>query len=304
MIAFNVKKFFSSMAIRIALNHHTQYQYDRSVFLSPHVIRLRPAAHAHASIETYSLTIEPENHVLHWQQDPFGNFLARVDFLGPLQTMAFQVHIQARLEPVNPFDFFIDTYAESYPFDYQAQLKKDLTSYLEVAQASPYLTEWLKQIDQTKRGTVDFLNYLNQRVYQHVAYSVRLQPGVQTAEETLQRAIGSCRDSGWLLVQVLRHLGLAARFVSGYLAQVSVTATKGNTPVNPEGDSLGLHAWAEVYVPGAGWIGLDPTSGLLTTEGHIPLACTPDPVGAAPVTGTTDSCETTLTYTNTLVRLR
>lgn len=291
------------MAVRVALHHHTQYNYDRVVFASPHLIRLKPAAHTRTSIESYSLTIEPKNHVLHWQQDPFGNFLARVDFWEPMQTMTINVEIIACLEPVNPFDFFIDTYAGSFPFDYEARLKKDLAPYLEITEQGPHLTQWLRKFDQTKQGTVDFLINLNREVFQTVAYTVRLQPGVQTVEETLHQAIGSCRDSGWLLVQILRHLGLAARFVSGYLAQVATDETASNDSASLVENSLALHAWAEVYIPGAGWIGLDPTSGMLATEGHIPLACTPDPLGAAPITGTTDQTETTLTYTNTLDRL-
>ncbi len=291
------------MPIRVAIHHHTHYEYDRMVFVSPHLIRLKPAAHTHALIESYSLTVEPANHALHWQQDPFGNFVARVDFWEPVQTMAINVEIVAGLEPVNPFDFFIDTYAESFPFAYDPQLKKDLVSYLEITEQGPYMTQWLGEIDQTKRGTVDFLISLNQQLYQAVAYTIRMQPGVQTVEETLQQAIGSCRDSGWLLVQTLRQLGMAARFVSGYLAQVATDETTANDPANPIENSLALHAWAEVYIPGAGWIGLDPTSGMLATEGHIPLACTPDPTGAAPITGTTDQAETTLSYTNTLDRL-
>ena len=291
------------MAIRVALDHHTHYHYDRMVFVSPQLIRLKPAAHSRTSIESYSLTIEPENHALHWQQDPFGNFVARVDFWGSLQTMSIRVQLIASLEPVNPFDFFIDTYAESFPFEYDDTLKKDLTLYLEIAEQGPYLTQWLKKIGQPKLGTVDFLIQLNQQVYQSIAYTERLQPGVQTAEETLQSAIGSCRDLTWLLVQLLRHLGLAARFVSGYLAQVATDETKLTLPTDAKADSLALHAWAEVYVPGAGWIGLDPTSGMMATEGHIPLACTPEPVGAAPVTGTTDPAETEFTYTTTLTRL-
>ncbi|MBD2753707.1 transglutaminase family protein [Spirosoma validum] len=290
------------MAIRVAIHHHTQYQYDRMVYLSPQLIRLKPAAHTHASIESYSLTIEPKNHSVHWQQDPFGNFIARIDFWEPMQAMSITVDITAGLEPVNPFDFFIDTYAESFPFSYEPQLKKDLVSYLEITEEGQYMTQWLAKIDQSTQGTVDFLIKLNQQMYQTIAYTIRLEEGIQTTEETLQRAIGSCRDSGWLLVQTLRHLGLAARFVSGYLAQVAPDETSDSDP-SPIENSLALHAWAEVYIPGAGWIGLDPTSGMLATEGHIPLACTPDPVGAAPLTGTSDQSETTLTYINTLVRL-
>lgn len=291
------------MVVRVAIHHHTQYQYDRMVLLSPHLIRLKPAAHTHALIESYSLTVEPENHVVHWQQDPFGNFVARVDFWEPMQTMAIKVEIIAGLEPINPFDFFIDTYAESFPFEYDTQLKKDLISYLEVTESGMYMAQWLAQIDQTKRSTVDFLINLNQKIFQTIAYTVRLEPGVQTVDETLQQAIGSCRDSSWLLVQTLRQVGLAARFVSGYLAQIATDDALSDGSTNAIENSLALHAWAEVYIPGAGWIGLDPTSGMLATESHIPLACTPDPMGAAPITGTSDQSETTLTYTNTLERL-
>ncbi|UFH54866.1 transglutaminase family protein [Spirosoma sp. KNUC1025] len=292
------------MAIRVALEHYTQYDYDRMVYLSPQLIRLKPAAHSRATIESYSLTVKPENHVLHWQQDPFGNFIARVDFSGAIQSMTIDVQLVASLEPVNPFDFFIDTYAESFPFDYETILKKELALYLEKSELGPYLAQWLKQIDfQTKLGTVDFLIRLNQQVCQAIAYRERLQPGVQTPDETLQRAIGSCRDLAWLLVQLLRQLGLAARFVSGYLAQLKVETSVENGSSESVEDSLALHAWAEVYIPGAGWIGLDPTSGMLAAEGHIPLACTADPVSAAPLTGTAGLAETKFTYRSHLSRL-
>jgi transglutaminase-like putative cysteine protease len=286
------------MSTRVAIHHHTQYDYDRMVSLSPHLIRLRPVAHSRASIESYTLTIQPANHVVHWQQDPFGNFIARVDFWEPMQSMSIDVDIVAGLEPINPFDFFLDTYAISFPFAYDAQLKKDLSPYLDVTEQGEHFNQWLQTIDQTTQGTIDFLIELNKRIFLDIAYTTRMEPGVQTVEETLDLAIGSCRDSGWLLVQALRQFGLAARFVSGYLAQVVP-----KDPSELKENSLALHAWAEVFIPGAGWIGLDPTSGMLATEGHIPLACTSEPTGAAPVTGTSDLNNTTLTYTNTLVVL-
>ncbi|SOD89041.1 transglutaminase family protein [Spirosoma fluviale] len=286
------------MSVRVAIHHHTRYDYDRVVFLSPHLIRLRPVAHSKAIIESYTLTIQPANHVIHWQQDPFGNFIARVDFWEPMSMMSIDVDITARLEPVNPFDFFLDTYAQSFPFTYDAQLRKGLLPYMDVGEPGTQFSQWLQSIDRSTQGTIDFLIKLNQKVVQDIAYTTRMEPGVQTPDETLELAIGSCRDSGWLLVQALRHVGLAARFVSGYLAQVITAETKQNDPTKEH--SLALHAWAEVFIPGAGWIGLDPTSGMLATEGHIPLACTPDPDDAAPVTGTTDVNETTFSYENTL----
>lgn len=289
--------------MRVALDHFTQYSYDRPVFLSPHLIRLRPAAHSRITLESYSLTIQPENHAIHWQQDPFGNFVARVDFEGALQRMTIQVHLIAQLQPVNPFDFLLDTEALSFPFTYQAQLIKDLAPYLELAEPGPLLTHWLSKVNRSQTGTIDFLLGLTQQLHQSIAYQERMEPGVQSAEETLQRGIGSCRDSGWLLVQLLRHVGLAARFVSGYLVQIDADQPVHQSPDSSPADLLALHAWAEVFIPGAGWIGLDPTSGMLATESHIPLACSSHPAGAAPVSGSTGLSETSLMFKSTLVRL-
>ncbi len=273
------------MTIRVALNHRTQYQYDKPVQLSPHVFRLRPAVHSRTPIESYSLRIKPEDHFINWQQDPFGNYLARVVFPEKTQELSIEVDLVADMTVINPFDFFVEEYAEKYPFIYDAQLSKELGPYLEVKERGPLLEKLLSEVDRSPTPIVDFLVGLNQRLYEHVNYTIRLEVGVQSCEETLSKALGSCRDSGWLLVQMLRHMGLAARFVSGYLVQLTADVKSLDGPSGPEQDFTDLHAWAEVYVPGAGWIGLDPTSGLFAGEGHIPLACTADPVSAAPVTG-------------------
>jgi uncharacterized protein (DUF2126 family)/transglutaminase-like putative cysteine protease len=292
------------MSIHIAVRHTTHYKFDRPVELSPHVVRLRPAAHSRTPIVSYSLKIRPEQHFINWQQDPFGNWLARLVFPEKSRELLVDVEVIADMTVINPFDFFIEPEAEEWPFVYPDALKKELAPYLEADENGPLLDAWLKQINRTPKRTVDFLVELNQRLQRAIGYTVRLEPGVQTCEETLDKALGSCRDSGWLLVQVLRHLGLAARFVSGYLVQLAPDEKSLDGPSGPEKDFTDLHAWAEVYVPGAGWIGLDPTSGLFASEGHIPLACTPHPSSAAPIEGMTDECEVEFEFSNTVTRFR
>ena len=292
------------MALRVALHHTTQYRYDRPVGLSPHIVRLRPAPHCRTPIEAYSLHVHPKEHFINWQQDPFGNYLARLVF--PEKTREFRVEVDlvAEMTVINPFDFFLDQQAEDYPFQYEPGLAKELAPYLEVRECGPRLTDWLSRIDRRPQRTVDFLVSLNSRLQQAIGYVIRMQPGVQSCEETLTLGKGSCRDTGWLLVQILRHCGLAARFVSGYLIQLAADQKALDGPSGPSADFTDLHAWTEVYVPGAGWIGLDPTSGLLAGEGHIPLACTPDPTGAAPISGATEPSETDFQFDMQLTRIQ
>ncbi len=293
------------MSIHVALEHRTHYAFDRAVAIGPHVVRLRPAPHSRTPVLSYSLSIEPADHFINWQQDAFGNFLARLVFPEKATELSITVDLVADLTVVNPFDFFVEPDAEHYPFAYGADERRDLAPYVETDPAGPLLREWLAEVKVPDQGEhiVDFLVALNQRLQADIAYTTRMEPGVQTPEQTLGLALGSCRDSGWLLVQVLRHLGLAARFVSGYLVQLSPDVRPLDGPPGPERDFTDLHAWCEVYIPGAGWIGLDPTSGLFAGEGHIPLACTPRPSTAAPVSGATDPCEVTLTYTNEVHRI-
>jgi uncharacterized protein (DUF2126 family)/transglutaminase-like putative cysteine protease len=292
------------MSIRVAVNHNTTYSYDRSVSLSPHVFRLRPAAHSRTPIEAFSFKISPENHFINWQQDPFGNYLARVVFPEMTRELRIEVEVIADMIVVNPFDFFVEDYATDFPFRYPAQLAGELVPYLQTKEKGPLIDQWLEQIDKSPRHINDFLVGINQAVNRTIRYNIRMEPGVQTCEETLSKAWGSCRDSAWLLVQILRRLGLAARFVSGYLIQLTADIKSLDGPSGPTSDFTDLHAWAEVYIPGAGWIGLDPTSGLFAGEGHIPLACTPDYSSAAPVEGTTSQCETTFSFSNTVTRIR
>ncbi len=291
------------MAIRVAINHKTAYHYDRFVSLSPHIFRLRPAVHSRTHIEAYSFKVFPENHFINWQQDPFGNYQARVVFPEKTKELRIEVEVIANMTVINPFDFFVEEYAENFPFNYTEQLKGELIPYLEIKEDGPLLNKWMEGLDRSKKTINDFLVYINRKLSQDINYNIRMEVGVQTCEETLGLALGSCRDSAWLLVQIFRRLGLAARFVSGYLVQLTADIKSLDGPSGPENDFTDLHAWTEVYVPGAGWIGLDPTSGLFAGEGHIPLACTPDYVSAAPVVGASDPCETEFSFSNTVTRI-
>lgn len=273
------------MSIQVALHHLTAYTYERPIALSPQVIRLRPAPHCRTSILSYSQKITPQNHFINWQQDPFNNHLARVVF--PEKTREFKIEIDliADLAVINPFDFFLETEAEQFPFSYTPSLRKDLEPYLITPEPGPFLKKFLDKIDRSPKHTVSFLVDINQQLKMDINYLIRMEPNIQTPENTLKLKSGSCRDSAWLLVEILRNLGLATRFVSGYLIQLKPDIKPVTGPAGAEEDFTDLHAWVEVYIPGAGWIGLDPTSGLLAGEGHIPLAASPQPQSAAPVTG-------------------
>ncbi|CAH1043737.1 Large protein containing transglutaminase-like domain [Halomonas sp. TD01] len=280
------------MPIRVALHHRTTYRFDRPVNLSPHIVRLRPAPQCRTPIDDYSLTVSGDDHFLNWQQDPFGNFNARIVFPEPRNELIITVKLIASMTVINPFDFFLEEYAQKTPFAYPEELSKALWLYLEVTESGPRLMEWVKEIPRDPINSVDFLVALNQRLNSDISYLLRLEPGVQSCEETLALGRGSCRDSAWLLVQIFRHLGLAARFVSGYLIQLAADKKAVVEPNSKDIDSTDLHAWAEVFLPGAGWIGLDPTSGLFAGEGHIPLAATPAIGSAAAITGSSEKCNT------------
>ncbi|MEL6217963.1 MAG: transglutaminase family protein [Pseudomonadota bacterium] len=292
------------MSITVKLTHRTSYRYDRPVQLGPHVVRLRPAPHSRTPVLSYTQHVAPDGHFVNWQQDPFGNWNARLVF--PERVTRFEVEIDliARMDAINPFDFFLEEGSMDVPFTYEEALRQDLLPYLKKPEIGPRLKDFLAGAPKEEGPTNDYFVALNQYVEREIGYITRMEPGVQTAEETLERALGSCRDSGWLLVQMLRSKGYAARFVSGYLIQLRPDQSAPGEPEPDYDDFTDLHAWAEVYLPGAGWVGLDPTSGLFAGEGHIPLAATPEPRSAAPITGALEKAEVEFEFDMKVVRLK
>jgi len=291
------------LSIHVALNHVTHYRYDRRVNLSPQVVRLRPAPHCRTRILSYSLNVRPTDHFINWQQDPQANYLARLVFPDETREFRIEVDLVAEMSVLNPFDFFLTPYAEQFPFKYESHERRELVPYLVKAPETPLFTQYLSRIARERCRTIDFVVGVNQRLAADIQYVIRMEAGVQLPEETLAKRSGSCRDSAALLVQLMRHAGLAARFVSGYLIQLVPDIKSLDGPSGVKQDFTDLHAWCEVYLPGAGWIGLDPTSGLLAGEGHIPLACTPEPSTAAPVSGAVDECETTFEHHMSVTRV-
>ncbi len=291
------------MSLRVALHHATHYTYDRMISLGPQVIRLRPAPHCRTPIVSYQLDVQPAQHFVNWQQDPQSNWLARVLVPEPTTHFDVTVDLVADLAVINPFDFFLEAAAERYPFAYDPTLALELAPYLLAEPQGARFEDYLAAIDRSARGTTAFVFDLNAALQRDIGYLIRMEPGIQTPDETLERRSGSCRDSAWLLVQLFRRLGIAARFASGYLIQLKPDVEALDGPSGASHDFTDLHAWCEVYLPGAGWVGLDPTSGLFAGEGHIPLACAANPTSASPISGTVDPCEVTFRFEMSVTRV-
>ena len=247
-------------------------------------MRLRPAPHSRTPIEAYSLRVEPGEHFINWQQDAVGNFLARLDFPHPMTRLTFTVGLIAELKVINPFDFFIEDWADTWPsqgWSYPKELADELRPYLQPIDENgdgsgpgELVTGWVRNFSVPEGArTIDFLVALNGAIKADIGYSLRMEAGVQTPDVTLRTGIGSCRDFAWLLVSILRQFGLAARFVSGYLVQLTSDVKALDGPSGPAADFTDLHAWAEVYIPGAGWIGLDPHVGAVGRRRAHPAGC-------------------------------
>ncbi len=291
------------MTIRVGLHHDTRYRYARPISLGPQLVRLRPAYHGRTKIESYGFRVRPEEHFLNWQQDPFANPVARLVFPKPTREFRVTVDLVAEMTVINPFDFFIEDSAQSWPFRYDEATRRQLAPYLACGERTERLGRWIDSLPKSAERTIDFLVEANRLAEQRLEYLVRLEPGVQSPEETLTLGSGSCRDSAWLMVETFRQLGVAARFVSGYLIQLAPDQKPLEGPAGPSEDFCDLHAWTEVYLPGAGWIGLDATSGLFAGEGHIPLACTPSYQDAAPISGGHEPCDSEFEHQMSVTRV-
>src|SRR3954453_23118573 len=208
------------MAIHVSLLHRSHYTYDRAVNHAPHLVRLRPAPHSRTPILSYALNVLPKKHFINWQQDPFSNYMARLAFPEKTTELLVEVSLVAEMSVFNPFDFFLEPYAEEFPFQYEPGLRKELAPFLKGPSSTPLFSEYVKHCSRVEMRCIDFLVQLNLQLSQEIKYLIRLEPGVQTPEETLRLRSGSWRDTSWLLVNILRQRGLAARFVSGYLIQL------------------------------------------------------------------------------------
>lgn len=271
---------------RYQIHHHTIYRYDTSVTFSPHYLRLKPQESDVCDTLSYTLDVSPPCSV-YWSEDIIGNHVAKCIFSTPSDILDIRTVLEVSLGEKNPFAFIVDEYAENYPFAYRPYEQNGLQYYLQVQEQGELFTQWVARFSPLSMYVVSMLREVANAIAMEIRYEKRHEPGYLPAEQTLAEKQGSCRDTAWLLMQTLRALGLASRFVSGYLLQ-------------PEDDvpdvDIEYHAWVECYIPGAGWVGIDATSGLFTAEHHIALASDAFPENTAAVIGTTSPAISVLDY--------
>ncbi len=271
--------------MRISVDHLTEYQYEHPVGFGEHSLYLRPRESQTVHVQSFSLQCRPEGRV-RWMRDCFNNVVAVVSFgLVESSVLSFHCKMSFDVAEENPFDFILESRASQFPFSYDEREKSALSPYLEAEESERWrVLDWVRGVlgeSTQSRETIAFLTDLNLAIHRHIAYERRDDEGVQTANETLARERGSCRDLAELFVATSRQLGMAARFVSGYLYE----------PTPPEGEHAfnraagSMHAWAEVYLPGAGWLGFDPTNGLLTDHHFLPAAVASRPQWVSPIQG-------------------
>lgn len=262
---------------RLKIQHLTEYRYSAPVTLQPHRLLLRPREGPEVHIESSTLNISPA-HQVKWHRDPFDNAAAVVDFLEDADTLSIQSEVIIQHYAEAPLDFLVEEYAVDYPFHYAPRERANLFPFLQPAYLEDEQTirTWLNQLGLEKPTlqTYSLLDQLSQTIANQFAYTVREEPGVQSPNQTLGMRQGSCRDFAALFIEACRFLGLASRFISGY----------SHAP-NSEGWATTTHAWAEVYLPGAGWKGFDPTAGEVTGSRHIPVAVANHPESIPPVAG-------------------
>ena len=262
---------------RLQIEHTTIYHYRDAVTLLPHKLLLRPREGHDIRIESATLAITPAYH-LRWQRDVYSNSVAVVSFTEPSTQLSIISRLLLQHYEDRPLDFLVAESAVYFPFQYDVAEQIDLGPYLVpiFAQDQPPLSAWLQRFWQPGQvlETYVLLDSINTAIARDFIYQPREQPGVQTPATTLFRQAGSCRDFATLFIETCRYLGLAARFVSGYLY----------SPVSAQGQGT-THAWSEVYLPGAGWKGFDSTSGQVVGNDHIAVAVSRHPEAVPPVSG-------------------
>jgi transglutaminase-like putative cysteine protease len=268
--------------MKLQIHHHTCYSYAKVVSLAPHSIYLRPREDTFTRLEAFRIDVSPTG-VKHWVRDACDNLHLRIFFPDPDREITIDLSMTILNAPRNPYDFLLDAHAAFFPFQYTREEYAALQPYLEPVEPDPSgsVNQWARACRTGRETeTVPFLADLNRHVHEGFEYGQRKEPGVQTPGETLEKGSGTCRDFAWLLTETCRRLGLAARFTSGYLYVPGQETAEGALAEST------LHAWTEVYLPGAGWKGFDPANGVACNEYYLPTASAPVPQTASPVQGT------------------